>query len=115
MSLIIAADERLTRHLALALASHLRWCRRNAVEAPAELGNLLATLEARSGQERPKSQDPAGIRDGLCVNYSTAARTLGVSERTVRRMASDGRLTVIPVGRRRLVLVDELRRLTDAA
>lgn len=113
--MFLSLDDRTRGHLARAIAEHLGWCRRNAIAAPPELSALLDTLTARSGQERPNSPGDEPLGDGVCVNYETAARMLGVSERTVRRMVADGKLTVLPVGRRRLVPIFALRRLADAA
>lgn len=114
-SLVLSVDERLGRHLARAVAEHLRWCRRNAVAAPAELSSLLAALSDCGGQQRSDEREDDTLGDGVCVSYQTAARLLDVSERTVRRMCADGRLSALPVGRRRVIPVFELRRFSGAA
>lgn len=113
--LILAPDEHLTRHLAHAIAAHLKWCRSSGIAAPDELRMLLSTLTDASGQQRPDVPDPQVLGDGRLVGYREAARLLSVSERTVRRMCADGRLRPIPVGRRRLLVVAELKGLTNDA
>jgi excisionase family DNA binding protein len=98
----------------LALAEHQRRCRRNAITAPEYLFALLASIEDPNGQQRPIPAAGEPISDAQCVDYATAARLLGVSARTVRRMVADGRLGAVRVGRRRVVPVFELRQLPAA-
>lgn len=107
--MLLVLDGRLADHLARAVAEHLKWCRRAGVPAPAELATLLAALSAHSGQERPN----VAPGDPQAVNGASAARLLGVSERTVRRMRADGRLPSVRVGRRVLVPLAGVRRLLD--
>lgn len=113
--ILAVADDHLSRHLAHAIASHLKWCRSRGVAVPDELRMLLSTLVDVSGQQRPNLPDPRVLGDGRLVDYETAALMLSVSPRTVRRMVADGRLRAVPVGRRRLLLAEELRRLADVA
>ncbi|TDD26541.1 DNA-binding protein [Kribbella turkmenica] len=113
--MFLQLDDRTRSHLALALAEHLKWCRRQAIAAPPELAALLDTLTDSDRQQPPKVPAEPVIGDGWLISYETAARLLSVSRRTVERMVSDGKLQPVPVGRRRLILVDELRRLADAA
>ena len=52
--------------------------------------------------------------DPLLVTLPEAAALLRVSLRTVKTMVSDGRLSSVKVGRRRLIRYDELRRMVDS-
>lgn len=113
--MILLPGEEVRRHLAHALTLHLQWCRRSGLAAPDELRELLATLQDWSGQGRPNLGDRSVLGDGQLVDYETAAKLLSVSPRTVRRMCADGRLRPIPVGRRRLLVVAELKELADVA
>lgn len=92
-------------HLVHALATHRQWCRANGIAFPPLLDFLLAASAARSGQERPiLDLSLAAVNDPpVALDYSAAAMRLSVSPRTVRRMASDGRLSVVRVGSRVLV------------
>lgn len=110
--MFLAPDERLRQHLVRALAEHLRWCRRSAIAVPPELAELLATLAARDGQQRPKSTVVDSVADPVCVDYETAGRMLGgVSARTLRRMVADGRLVAVRIGRRALIRRQDIERL----
>jgi hypothetical protein len=112
-------DDETRQHLVIAITDHIRsaygFCRKNAVAPPEALRVLLRTLaEAAShGPERPEMRDEHAIRDGLLVGYSEAAQALGVSVRSLRRRVAAGQVRPVPWGRRRLFLVDDLRRLSE--
>jgi excisionase family DNA binding protein len=50
----------------------------------------------------------------LAVDVPEAARLIGVSTRTIRRLTSSGQLQVARVGRRVLVLVPSIHQLLDS-
>lgn len=99
------ASSDLTAHLTHALTEHRRWCRTNGIGFPSVLDFVLAALADSSGQERPILDLSIASQDDrpAALNYSAAAVRLSVSPRTVRRMASDGRLSVVRAGSRVLV------------
>ncbi len=47
----------------------------------------------------------------IAMGFKEAAKLVGVSASTLRRMAKDGRLRTVQLGRRRVVSVDALREL----
>lgn len=66
---------------------------------PVELDELAAELRAaRSCQSHPRGVD--GAQSPVMVNYKTAAKVLGVSERTVHRLVASGALPATRLGRR---------------
>lgn len=79
----------------------------------------VGTWADLSGQQRPSvggavsAADSGGVTppggSGLAVSLAEAARLLGVSERTVRRLAASGDLGTVTVGRRRLVPMAAIR------
>jgi excisionase family DNA binding protein len=95
-------------HLRVALAGHLRQCRRDGITCPPELATLLAALLVSSGQEHSNLGDTGDDPHAVAVSYRTAAARLGVSVSTARRMAADGRLATVRAGRRVLVPVAAL-------
>lgn len=50
----------------------------------------------------------------LLMDYEEARWSMGVSERTLRNMVSDGRLAVVRFGGRTLFYVEDLRTLIEA-
>ena len=44
------------------------------------------------------------------LSIAETASSIGVSERTVQRMVSEGALPVVPIGKRRLIPVESLRK-----
>ena len=44
------------------------------------------------------------------LSIAETALSIGVSERTIHRMISEGNLPVVPVGKRRLIPIDLLRK-----
>jgi len=89
-------------HLSRAVAEHLRWCRRDGmIPAPPALDHLLRALGGQRRTERAAGERSAddGLMTPTAVPYAVAAARLGVSERTIRRMAADGRLPVLRYGR----------------
>lgn len=106
---VLGLDDVLALHLTRALAEHGKWCRTNGIRLPEVLARLLDNL-ACAGQERstvaPGMFEPD---DGavLLLDYHAAAARLGVSERTVRRLAAAGKLAVVNVeGCRRIRATD---------
>ncbi len=47
------------------------------------------------------------------LGFDEAARRLALSKRTIERLAAQGAVRVIRIGRRRLIEVDELRRFIE--
>lgn len=94
-------------HLTHALTGHRSWCRTNGIAFPPVLDLVLAALADSSGQHGPNLALSLAATDDppVALDYEAAAKRLSVSARTVRRMASDGRLAVVRVGSRVLVPV----------
>lgn len=55
------------------------------------------------------------IADEVLISTATAARRLGVSQRTIRRMVADGRINHIRLGRSVRITVTELSRIAHGA
>jgi excisionase family DNA binding protein len=106
---VLGLDDVVAQHLVRAVAEHARWCRTNGILLPSVLADLLAAL-ACDGQERPPVAPPVFEPDDgavLLFDYHAAGRRLGVSERTVRRLAAAGKLAVVNVeGCRRIRATD---------
>lgn len=51
--------------------------------------------------------------DPLAYSLSDAVQLTGLSLNTIRRLADDGALHTVKVGKRRLIPADELRRLVE--
>lgn len=99
--LILLGDD-LRRHLAAAVAEHVRRLRRDGLAVPAELTRLTAAISASGGPERPTLDDASSRVDSagmqpLTVDYRDAAEVLGVSERSVRRAVRAGDLPAVRV------------------
>jgi excisionase family DNA binding protein len=92
--------------IAAELGDLRRRYRRDGQHWPPVLESLR--LLASSGQGRP-------IFDGdiLAMNYESAGRLLGVSERTVRRLVANGELPRVEIGGCSRVTVDDLRAYKD--
>jgi excisionase family DNA binding protein len=50
-------------------------------------------------------------RSAICVGFHDAARMLGVSVHSLRRLADDGELRTVRLRGRRLIQMEELRRI----
>lgn len=103
------------RHLERALRLYLDQLRRDGYPAPPDLLAFLRTVQASSGQERPKVAAPWHESDGgdmsLTVTYEEAGRMLSCSERTVRRLVASGTLPVVEIGpRTRRLSVADIRK-----
>ncbi len=98
--LLLVLDEPTRRHLARAVADHLRWCRVNAIPPPPLLRQLTVVLAASDGQGRPPDAEPlpAGDSGPVALTYDDTAVALSVSARTVRRLVSSGELPVVNLG-----------------
>jgi excisionase family DNA binding protein len=99
--------EELAAFAALALAKQVRVSAKNGKHVPAsvvELAALLLRMAAPDGAQRPTRDRPAKgphnrvMADPLLLTTVDVARLLAVSERTVRAMAADGRLTAVRIG-----------------
>lgn len=86
------------------LAEHRRRARRNGVMMPAELAEAL--LLATEGLQRPDVAGPSTVDQPLLVDYEGAARMLGTSVRTVRRLAAAGTLPMVRCGGPRIRTTD---------
>lgn len=108
--LVLGPPEEVRNHLTRALAQHCRWCRTNGITVPAWLSEMVDQL-AHAGQPRPTIvPGEFGPHDGdvLLIDYANAAARLGVSERTVRRLTSTGKLPVVEVAGCKRVRVTDL-------
>ncbi len=93
--------------LSLLALVHLRWSgyfRRNGLSEPALLSEAIELLKAVlavdwNGQERPRVAPTSGMPDGggrdAVMTAREVATMLQISERSVRRMAADGRLSPV--------------------
>ncbi len=107
-----AADEddrvsALVRHLAYALAAHVRRLSQRGLPVPSELGMLTEFLVAVARTRPDPSTDADSVETGryvrmsnrLLVTKGEAAERLSVSVRTIERLVSTGRLPQVHVER----------------
>ncbi|MDP8975743.1 MAG: helix-turn-helix domain-containing protein [Actinomycetota bacterium] len=103
--MIVLLDARTAVHLARAIEGYRRRLRDDGVLAlPEGLSQLLAaTVSVRSSQEQSfLAEDEDGLEDASMAQLLTlgeVADRLKVSESTVRRYTSDGRLPTVHLGR----------------
>jgi excisionase family DNA binding protein len=114
--------QEVARHLAMALTSHVRRLHRDGYPVPRELhslANLLSQLAstrqdppeaARGGERRHYERVP----DRLLVTKAEAAERLGVSVRTVERLAATGRLPQVHIERSARFRVKDLESYVDS-
>lgn len=110
------------RHLTMALSGHVQRLRLEGFVVPRELEDLtcLLTYLARSRQEPPPSAVRDELRhdgrmpDRLLVTKAEAAERLGVSLRTVERLAATGRLKQVHVERSARIRVKDLESYVDS-
>jgi excisionase family DNA binding protein len=114
---VVELDRPAQAQLATLLGLLEREARANGARPSPVLLALGDTLRAdRGGQEGTTYPDGFDLVDDddmavLAVTYEVAGRQLGVSERTIRRLVSDGALQAVYVGSRTpRVPVEELRR-----
>lgn len=102
-------------HLAVALRRHLRRLHRDGLTPPAHLADLADLL--LSGQERPKLAVPcAGPEAEPLIGVSGAAGLLGISPRSLRRLAASGAIPQVRIGRRHVAYrQDDLAAYIDSA
>lgn len=103
----------LTTYLAMALHLLAEHCRREGLPMPPELDRLRVVLSASKGQPVPEFALLGRVVEPLCVDYSSVAARLGVSERTVKRLTSSGRLPAVRIGGRALVRVADLEAFVE--
>lgn len=105
-------------HLARAIENYERTCRQNGARLPVALRELHDVLTVSGGQERPTLETGPVVSDSdamsLLHDYDQAARLLGLSERTVRRLVSEGDLRAVEVGRLRRIHRDDLLEYADS-
>jgi excisionase family DNA binding protein len=117
--------DQVVAHLVLALDAQRKWCRSRRTPFPPALAALLDSLAvelrrnrseaARSGPDRshidgvPISVDADPVPAPLLLNDIAAAKQLGVSARTVRRLRADGALPTVVARRRRLIRLTDLQ------
>lgn len=111
--MIVRLSPALAAHLAVALKRHERNLRRDGVEPPATLVALARQL--LSGQERPEFACWCEGRDDALVGVGAAASRLGVSPRSLRRLASTGAIPQVRIGRRVKYNRDDLDAFIEAA
>jgi excisionase family DNA binding protein len=101
--------EELRRHHRIAVLRYCRERRENGYMAPIEVARLreelLALVDTR--QESSKVAQPEGSADALFVSRSEYARRLGISPSTVDRRIASGEISVLRLGRRVLIPVDQ--------
>jgi len=103
-------------HLALALSQHLRELRRSGMPVPREIDELAASLlqSAKSRQDTTfvdsylRRTHYARVPDRMLLTKAEAAERLGVSIRTVERLAATGRLPLVHVERAARIRVSDL-------
>lgn len=107
----------LLEHLTIATLLRCQQLRRDGYAIPADLARLRDELHAaaRSGLDMPAVEHVLAVSEPIAVDAREAGRRLGLSVRSVRRMTADGRLPVLRVGRRVLIPVAALDRLTEEA
>ncbi len=102
--MIVDLDASCWAHLHAALQMHRRWCRENALAMPSDLTALSEHANrVRDRQTPPGAGVSAALVDAvsmsaLTATYSDVARRLGVSKRTVERLAAAGTLPSVDVG-----------------
>ena len=95
----------LAAHLAVALRRHEQWAEQQCAQLPAgfvEIRQLLAGV-ARAGQTGRVPADDAPAPDDrppLLLTYLEVAVRLGCSDRTVKRLVSEGALVPVLFGGR---------------
>jgi excisionase family DNA binding protein len=107
----------LVTHLAVALSRHVRDLRQAGAFIPAEVEEL-ATFLAQAVRSRPQATPVADVTEAehsspvverLLVTKGEAAERLGVSVRTIERLVSAGRLTLVHVERAARLRVSDLK------
>ncbi|WP_158305622.1 MULTISPECIES: helix-turn-helix domain-containing protein [unclassified Nocardioides] len=112
--MVLDDDPTTVAQLTAALTGYVRQLRRNGGYPAPDLLLLMRSVQARSGQERPKlapgarpSHSDSEPADGagagpevIGLTYGQTAQRLGISERTVRRRVTSGELPVIRLGAR---------------
>lgn len=114
---VIIADAEALDHLAAATLTYCQQLRRDGYAVSTELSRLARELHqaARNGRELPALEPLARPAEPVAMSKKQAADQLGISERSVHRLISDGRLPVVRVGRRVLVPVESLTDLARGA
>lgn len=113
--LVLMVDPHAADHLASVLDGHARWCRSKGY-APTRMVANSGQAQSMNGHGWPTgdSSGPAGDDDLVLLTYEQVARRLGgMSERTVRRLVSDGQLRAVNVGAKRRVHRDDLTEFAE--
>jgi excisionase family DNA binding protein len=110
---VIVVDPLVERHLAVAVAAHVRRLRLEGRPVPHGMATLQAALSVRGGQEPSELADPGEVGDGagmtLAFDYRDAGSLLGVSESTVARLVRDGDLDAVHIGRSARIRAEDLQ------
>ncbi len=113
--ILFSDSDRLHRHLTRAIELYARACHADGGVLPSELADLYAAM---NGPERTKLEDDADERDvasmSILLTYQEAADRLGVSERTLRRLAARGDLATVSIGRARRIRPADLEAFVEA-
>lgn len=107
---VLDLDPAARAHLRRAIEAYARRCRENGVRLPAALSDLA--FLATTGQERTNIDHAEDVaHDGhvtTLLTFAEVAERLRVSERTVRRLVSDGSLPAVEVASKRRVHTADL-------
>jgi excisionase family DNA binding protein len=106
-------DDETRRHLSRAIGHYIEQRKRNALGVPRGLTQLFVSLGDSSRRQPTEWPGEPAISESMCVKYSTAARLLDVSTRTIERLVAAGELVPLKVGRRRVIPVFQLRQRID--
>lgn len=107
-------------HVSQAVIAWGAYCRARGATAPPELEAVARLAAALGGMEGPPLAEVAAFLNSLVVEqqpllltYAQAARVLGLSERSVRMLASRGDLPVARIGRAARLHRADVERFAD--
>ena len=113
---MLILNRRLLMYLAQAVILLCQQRRKDGLPVGSDLADLRDELHqvATGGLELPPVEAVPVVAEAVAVDVREAARRLSVSERSVRRMVADGRLSTVRVGRRVLIPVAAISQLVEA-
>jgi len=124
--IVLSVTAEVAGHVTIALQEHRKWARRAGLALPEELPEIERALaiRARRGQDGTPLEDLWSVRHAQTMtprllDYAAAGQVLGVSVRTIKRLAAAGALTPVRVlGASRIRVEDVhsyIARLTESA